>query len=250
MKVTRHGANLVQLTRFPHVFPVNCYLVRDGDGLTLVDAALPGSAPAILAAARSLGAPIVRIALTHAHGDHVGSLDALHAALPAAEVLVPAREAPFLAGDRSLAPGEPQARLRGSWQVCTTRPTRLLVPGDRVGSLQVVAAPGHTPGHVAYVDTRDGTLIAGDAFQTRGGIAVAGVVRPLFPFPAMGTWHRPTALASARALRALSPARLAVGHGAVLAAPLPAMDRAIAAAERTVAAAAPQGQGHGQGHGL
>src|SRR5919199_5137744 len=107
MRMTRHGDTLVQLTRLPHLFPVNCYLVREDDGLTLIDAALPGSAPAILAAAQALGAPIVRIVLTHAHGDHVGSLDALHAALPAAEVAISARDARPLAKDLSPEPGEP-----------------------------------------------------------------------------------------------------------------------------------------------
>jgi len=232
MKTTRHGDHLAQLTRFPRLFPVNCYLVRDDDGLTLIDTAIAGSAPAILAAATALGAPIVRIALTHAHVDHAGALDALHAALPDAEVLVPAREARFLAGDLRLDPAESQAKLRGGWPTCTTRPTRLLAPGDRVGALAVVAAPGHTPGHVAFFDTRDRALIAGDAFQTRGGLAVAGVVRPTFPFPALATWHPPTALASARALRALRPRLLAVGHGALLPDPEAAMDRAIAVAGR------------------
>jgi glyoxylase-like metal-dependent hydrolase (beta-lactamase superfamily II) len=85
---------------------------------------------------------------------------------------------------------------------------------------------------VAFLDTRDRSLIAGDAFQTRGGIAVSGVVRPLFPFPAMGTWHKPTALASARTLRALKPRLLAVGHGVMLDEPVAAMDRAIAICER------------------
>jgi glyoxylase-like metal-dependent hydrolase (beta-lactamase superfamily II) len=42
------------------------------------------------------------------------------------------------------------------------------------------------------------------------------------------TWHRPTELASARALRALEPARLAPGHGKVVESALEAMDRAIA----------------------
>lgn len=59
MKTTRHGDHLAQLTRFPRLFPVNCYLVRDDDGLTLIDTAIAGSAPAILAAATALGAPIV-----------------------------------------------------------------------------------------------------------------------------------------------------------------------------------------------
>lgn len=234
MRATKHGDYLTQLTRLPHLFPANAYLVREDDGLTLVDTALPGSGPAILAEAKRLGLPIVRVALTHAHGDHVGSLDELRAALPDAEVLIGARDARLLAGDTSLDPTEPQAKIRGWLVPRATKPTRLLQPGDRVGSLEVVASPGHTPGHVSYVDTRDGTLIAGDAFQTRGGIAVSGIVRPLFPFPAMGTWHRPTALESARALRGISPSRLAVGHGEVIEDPLAEMDRAISDAERAI----------------
>jgi glyoxylase-like metal-dependent hydrolase (beta-lactamase superfamily II) len=231
MRHTAHGEFLVQLTRLPHVFPVNAYLVREDDGLTLIDAAIAGSADSILKAARHIGQPIVRIAITHAHGDHVGSLDALHAALPDAEILFPARDARFLAGDRTLDSNEPQVKLRGGYVTVETKADRLLVPGDRVGSLEVIASPGHTPGHVSFIDRRDGSLIAGDAFQTRGGIAVSGTVRPLFPFPALATWHRPTALESARGLRALTPSRLAVGHGEVLEAPAIAMERAIAAAE-------------------
>jgi glyoxylase-like metal-dependent hydrolase (beta-lactamase superfamily II) len=231
MRVTPLTSHLIQLTTLPRVFPVNYYLVREDDGFTLVDTGIRG-AKDILAAAARLGAPIRRIALTHAHADHVGGLDALHAALPDAEVLITARDARPLRGDRSLDPGEPGGKLRGGWKTCAAKPTRLLAIGDRVGSLEVVAAAGHTPGHVAFLDTRDRALIAGDAFQTRGGIAVSGVVRPLFPFPAMGTWHGPTALASARELRALDPSLLVVGHGSAIASPVAAMDQAIAAAAR------------------
>ena len=94
-----------------------------------------------------------------------------------------------------------------------------------------MASPGHTPGHASFFDVRDKTLIAGDAFQTQGGIAVSGVIRWLFPLPAMATWHKPSALKSAQALRALNPARLAVGHGKVLENPLAAMDQAIRVAQ-------------------
>jgi glyoxylase-like metal-dependent hydrolase (beta-lactamase superfamily II) len=185
VKTTAHGSNLVQLTRMGWV---NCYLVREDDGLTLVDTTIGGSQKAILAAAEALGAPIVRIALTHAHGDHVGSLDALRAALPDAEVLVGAREARIMGGrDKSLDPDEPQAKIKGMYIKVATRPTRELVPGDKVGSLEVVPSPGHTPGHISFFDPRERDLIAGDAFQTLGGIAVAGVIRPLFPFLALAT---------------------------------------------------------------
>ena len=237
MKITTHGEYLTQLTNWPLLFPVNVYLVREDDGLTLVDAGLGGMAPGILRAAQAFGAPIRRIVLTHAHADHVGSLDSLHAALPEAEVLMSARSARFLAGDRTLDEAEQVGKLRGGWKVAATGPTWLIQPGERVGSLEVVAAPGHSPDHSALFDTRDRTLIAGDAFQTRAGIAVSGTIRPLFPFPALATWHKPTALDSARRLRALEPARLAVGHGPVLGEPLAAMDRAIVTAERKLAGA-------------
>ncbi|GAC1394089.1 MAG: hypothetical protein NVS4B11_13500 [Ktedonobacteraceae bacterium] len=55
----------------------------------------------------------------------------------------------------------------------------------------------------------------------------------IIPFPALATWYKPSALASARALYALKPSRLAVGHGVVLTDPLPAMAQAIAVAEQT-----------------
>jgi glyoxylase-like metal-dependent hydrolase (beta-lactamase superfamily II) len=229
MKSTSHGDNLIKLTRYGMI---NCFLVREDDGFTLVDAGMSGSEKAILVEAQKYGAPIVRIALTHAHIDHVGSLDALKKALPDAEVFITARDARFLAGDTSLDPDEPQAKLRGGYPPCETKPTRMVASGDRIGSLEVVASPGHTPGHAAFFDVRDKTLIAGDALQTQGGIAVAGVARLLFPLPALGTWHKPTALESAKVLRALNPDRLAVGHGKVLENPQTAMDQAIEEAQR------------------
>jgi glyoxylase-like metal-dependent hydrolase (beta-lactamase superfamily II) len=225
MKTIAVTDNLTQLTRLHFV---NAFLVREDDGFTLVDTTLGRGAAALIEAARKAGGPIRRIALTHGHGDHVGSLDALRAALPGVEVLVGAREARIMIGrDKSLDPGEPQAKIKGIYPKVETRPTRELVPGDKVGSLEVVASPGHTPGHIAFFDPRGRDLIAGDAFQTAGGIAVAGVIRPLFPLMALGTWHKPTAIVSARALRALDPARLAVGHGRVLESPGAEMDRAI-----------------------
>lgn len=224
--------NLTQLTR---LFAFNAYLLREADGLTLIDTGLPGSAPQILAAAKALNAPIRRILITHAHNDHVASLDALVAELPDAEVMSSARTARFLAGERSLDPDEAQDVLRGGYTTVATRPTRFIEDGDVVGALRVVASPGHTPGHLSFLDERDGTLIAGDAFHTQAGLAVTGTMRLLFPFPAMATWHKPSALASAKRLLALKPSRLATGHGRVLENPAVAMAAAIAEAERKFA---------------
>ena len=206
---------------------VNAFLVQEDDGLTLIDTAISGSAKPILAAADDLGAPIVRIALTHAHGDHIGSLDALAAKLPDAEVLISSRDAILLAKDMTLQPGE-TGKLRGGYPGAKTKPTRTFEDGEQIGSLDVIAAPGHTPGHVAFFDTRDGTLYCGDAYSTLGGVATTAKPARWFPLPAKSTWHHPTALESAKALRALEPARLAPGHGKVVESPGAAMDEAIA----------------------
>lgn len=224
---TTHGAYLTQIERTTILFPINCFLVREDGGLTLVDTNWTKTDRAILTAAQELGVPIRRIALTHVHGDHIGSLEALRQALPDVEVLVGTREARLLARDFSLDPGEPQTKPRGDYPVCSLRPTGTLEPGDMVGSLRVIASPGHTPGHIAFLDTRDGTLIAGDALFTFTGIGVAGAMRLRFPFSAMATWDKATALRSARALAELQPTRLAVGHGVVLEAPAAAMEQAI-----------------------
>src|SRR3954466_16368251 len=108
---------------------VNAYLVDERDGLTLVDTMVPKSLKVIAAAVERLGKPVVRIALTHAHGDHIGSLDDAAAAFPDAEVSIGARDARLLAGDKTLDPGEPEDKLRGSYPGAKTKPGRLLSPG-------------------------------------------------------------------------------------------------------------------------
>jgi glyoxylase-like metal-dependent hydrolase (beta-lactamase superfamily II) len=221
----------MQATQVTRLHFVNVYLVPEDDGLTLIDTALPRSSKQILAAAEEQGAPIRRIVLTHAHGDHVGSLDELAGQLGDVEVIISERDARLLRKDMSLDPGEPQDKLRGSYPGRETKPSRTVNASDSVGSLEVIASPGHTPGHVSLLDRRDGTLFTGDAYSTLGGVAVPSKMNPRFPLVWGATWHRPTALESAKALRQLEPQRLAPGHGRVVEQPLEAMDAAIARAE-------------------
>jgi len=82
------------------------------------------------------------------------------------------------------------------------------------------------------LDTRNGHLIAGDAFQIRGGIAVSGVIKPLFPFPALATWNKEAAIDSAKKLVNLNPKLLAVGHGLMIEQPIKMMSEAIDEASR------------------
>jgi glyoxylase-like metal-dependent hydrolase (beta-lactamase superfamily II) len=218
-----------KITRF---WVMNIYLVEEDDGLTLIDTGMSGSADLILQAAQDLKQPIRRILLTHAHTDHVGSLDELVKRLPEAEFLCSAQTARFLKEDFNLEPGQAEKPLKGGFVRCEATPTRTIAPAERIGSLLPVAAPGHSPDQLAFLDTRDGTLYAADAFQTQGGLAVAGDLRWRFPLPAWATWDRSTALVTAKALLDLKPSRLAVGHGPILENPIPAMQEAIVRAER------------------
>jgi glyoxylase-like metal-dependent hydrolase (beta-lactamase superfamily II) len=225
MKTTPLTENLIQLTRLRFV---NAYLVREDDGITLVDTATGGSADGLIAAAAAAGGEVRRIALTHGHGDHVGSLDALKERLgDSVQVLMPELDARIHAGEKVV-----EGKLPGSWPKLKTRPDHLLVPGDRVGSLEVVATPGHSPGHVAFRDTRDNSVIVGDTYTTYGSAAVSNHFYWRFPLAAMATWDKAKDLQSARTLRELEPSLLAVGHGRALRQPGPAMDRAIARAAK------------------
>jgi glyoxylase-like metal-dependent hydrolase (beta-lactamase superfamily II) len=215
--------NLIQLTRFRFV---NAYLVREEDGFTLVDTTVGGGAGDLIAAAEAAGGQIRRIALTHGHGDHVGSVEALKQRVGNdVQVLLGELDARILAGEKVV-----DGKLPGSWPKVQWTPDVRLAPGDRVGSLEVVASPGHTPGHVSFLDTRDRTLIAGDVFTSYGEVAVTNHFYWRFPFATMATWDKAKDVESARAMRALDPTLLVVGHGPATAAPGAAMDKAIARA--------------------
>jgi glyoxylase-like metal-dependent hydrolase (beta-lactamase superfamily II) len=230
MQTHKLNDNLTLLTRLHFV---NAYLVREEDGFTLVDTTTGGGADDLMAAAQAAGGPIRRIALTHGHGDHVGSLDALKQRLgDQVEVLMPELDARIHAGEKVT-----DRKLTGSWPKLETIPDVRINGGDRVGSLEVISSPGHTPGHVAFLDRRDNTLIAGDVYTSYGKVAVTSHFYLRFPLAAMATFDKPTDVESARLLRTLDPALLVVGHGPAVRDPGPAMDRAIARAGGAPAAA-------------
>jgi glyoxylase-like metal-dependent hydrolase (beta-lactamase superfamily II) len=224
MRTIELGENIIQLKRLRFV---NAYLVRETDGFTLIDTTVGGAADALIGAAKAAGGEITRIALTHGHGDHVGSLDALAEQLKDATVSMGELDARIHAGEKVV-----EGKVPGSWPKLATVPSVRLSAGERVGSLEVIASPGHTPGHVAFLDTRDGTLIAGDVFAAIGGLAVTSHYRTLFPLPTSATWDRASDLESARVLTAFEPQLLLVGHGPATRNPTGAMKAAVARAAR------------------
>lgn len=194
----------------------NCYLVRERDGFTLVDCTISGQAAKIIKAAQELGGSIRRILLTHAHVDHIGSLDQLHALLGPVDVAISQRESPFLHRDLSLRPDEPQQKVKGGFPGATTRPTHTLTEGELFGSLRCIATPGHTPGHFSFLDERDGTLFAGDALTSIGGLHCVTASPWYFPLAKMATWDFALAEKSAQRLLEYKPKSIATGHGSFI----------------------------------
>lgn len=157
---------------------VHAFLLDDGDGLTLIDTLYSSDASQILSEFQRINRKITdlkRIVLTHAHRAHLGGLALLKSASRAA-VYCHAWEADIVAGDRksqcmSLQPMRPYrlwpyqvASRFGRHTPCQVEQT--LGDGDQVGPLQVVYAPGHTPGHLVFYWPERRALFAGDALVT------------------------------------------------------------------------------------
>ena len=150
---------------------VNTYMF-EANGLTLVDAGVAGSAPAILKAIGQLGhqpKDLKRIVITHAHPDHDGALAALKRETGARTVMHPVDAKEVRKGGR----GRPMS-FRGPLTVfngifkgpANLEPAEVedeVEEGDTLpGGLKVVETPGHSDGHISLLWPEKRLLIAGD----------------------------------------------------------------------------------------
>ena len=136
----------------------NCYLVgaEPSREAVVID---PGwDADAILAEARSAGLTIKAILLTHGHFDHIGAVADLKDAL----------QAPLMAHAREidLLDAKGGADLFGFRIRSVPQPDRLVEHGEtiEIGALkfEVRYVPGHTVGHVAFVEHQHRSAFVGD----------------------------------------------------------------------------------------
>jgi glyoxylase-like metal-dependent hydrolase (beta-lactamase superfamily II) len=207
-----------------HLIPniiANPYLIVDADGLTLVDAGLPGNHGKILRYIRERGfkdRDLVRIIITHSDTDHVGSLAALKRA-SGARVYASAIEAAAIAAgkpSRQIRPRRTVFRMLMSAVQRFVRATpvtvdEIVADGQSLpvlGGLTVLETPGHTPGHISLFSPATGVLFCGDSMVVRDGQLVSSL--------AANTWDQAQAVESVRKQSALHPNVVCSGHGPVV----------------------------------
>jgi glyoxylase-like metal-dependent hydrolase (beta-lactamase superfamily II) len=155
----------------------NCYFLVDQDGLTLIDTGMPRSQKKILAYLRELGKSeedLKRILLTHSDVDHVGALAAL-ARASGARTYASQIEAESIAVGKSSRQSYSSgislrrflfALLSPFFKAAPFQVDEILEAGQTLpvlGELQVVATPGHTPGHLSFYAPDPGVLFCGDS---------------------------------------------------------------------------------------
>lgn len=138
----------------------NCYIFgceSSGEGV-VID---PGdNSRAILSEIEKMGLVITRIINTHAHFDHVLAVDDIRDAT-GAKFYLHELELPIL----EEVPERVELWL-SSHADPVMPPDGFLVPGERIqvgeNSLEVRFTPGHSPGHVVFVDHENRQVFAGD----------------------------------------------------------------------------------------
>jgi hydroxyacylglutathione hydrolase len=189
---------------------VNAYLAGD----VLIDAGTRRSGKGIL---RDLeGHTVNAHALTHAHADHQGASHEVCEAL-GIPYWVPEGDVEPAEDPKLIAERQPDHFLAQFFARIFAGPAhkvdRVIRDGDEVAGFKVIAAPGHSAGHVVFFRESDRTLIIGDVLNNMD--VVTGIPGLRLPKSAL-TPDPDTNRRSAKKLAALEPNLVLFGHGAPL----------------------------------
>lgn len=171
-----------------YIYPV---VLCDNDHCVLVDCGYVGSLSKIEKALQCNGLSpmaITHVILTHQDHDHVGAAAAFKQKYPNVLIMASAEEAPYISASKQSLRLEQAERLQKELQAeqqeygkafCRLLRSVEPVQIDRLlcaeeilpfcGGCQVLATPGHTPGHISlYLEAFD-TILSGDAMALEQG---------------------------------------------------------------------------------
>jgi glyoxylase-like metal-dependent hydrolase (beta-lactamase superfamily II) len=174
---------------------VNVFLFEGKDGLVLFDAGMPGHGEKILDAVREIGkqpSDIKHIVLTHSHPDHFGGLATVQRATNATTYAHPL-EIPWVKKGGDFYPNNPERMFTPSPGFMNNilfrlfiKPYHNLEPGrvdtelkggerlDFADNMQVIFAPGHSIGQLAFFwEKHGGLLFAADAAANMPSLALS-----------------------------------------------------------------------------
>jgi len=141
-------------------FQQNCSLVWDDASKRALVIDPGGDVPQIMGAITQLGLTVERILLTHGHIDHAGGAAELREAL-GVELEGPDERDAFLLDGLAV-----QGQAYGMSDARNVRPDRWLQEGGVVTLgphvFRVLHCPGHTPGHMVYVNDAARFALVGD----------------------------------------------------------------------------------------
>lgn len=175
------------------IFPA---VLHDQKEVILIDCGYPGFMPLIEAAAEKQGIDMGRLTkliITHHDFDHMGSAAQFKVKYPHIEIVSSTEEAPYINGDKkslrleqaesifdSLADDQKE-NARGFHQLLESIESvdvDISVKDKEhlpwCGGVEIIATPGHMPGHISLYIRESRTLIAGDALVIENGeLAIA-----------------------------------------------------------------------------
>ena len=168
---------------------MNPVIVDDGVDMLMIDCGVQDSMDELKAAARQQGVDLsrlTRLIITHHDHDHAGNLAAILREHPGIEVIASAIDKPYIektvvspriAWSQEAAVSMPEHREtfeRLIVQFSRLEPARVdigAVDGQRfpwLGGVEIVATPGHLPGHIAVFLHAPGAMVTGDAMNISG----------------------------------------------------------------------------------
>ncbi|MFO1025053.1 MAG: MBL fold metallo-hydrolase [Acetobacteraceae bacterium] len=158
---TRLRGAIVPVTPFQQ----NCAILWDDATKAAMVVDPGGDVDRIMDALRQTAVTVERIVLTHGHLDHAGGATGLQAALQAATGTRVPIEGPDKR-DAFLLEGIADQAAQYGFDAQNVTPDRWMVEGDTVAVgphvFEVLHCPGHTPGHLVYVNHAAKFLLAGD----------------------------------------------------------------------------------------